>query len=61
MMSDTWGADVPISMPVPPETKPLVDMGGGFSFGVNGMCHAITEEEWQENSLPTFAPPPLEL
>lgn len=58
-MSDTWGADVPVSMPVPPETKPLVDMGG-FAFGVDGICHAITEEERDAYAIPTFGPAPME-
>lgn len=56
-MSDAWGADVPISMPMPPDDKPLVDMGG-FGFGINGICHVITEEERDAEAIPTFAPPP---
>lgn len=56
-MKQAWGADVPISMPVPPPKRPLVDMGG-FAFGVQGICHALTLEERDEYAAPTYAPPP---
>lgn len=55
-MSDFWGSDVPVSMPVPPDERPTVRMGG-FAFGRHGICHDITAEVVEELSTPTYAPP----
>ena len=54
-MSDTWGADTPISMPDPPSTKAVVFMDG-FAFGIDGMCHPLTEEEVADLATPTYSP-----
>ena len=54
-MKGGWGSDVPVSMPVPPDQRPTVRMGG-FGFGPNGICHDITSEERDEIAAPTYAP-----
>lgn len=54
-MRDSWGSDLPVSMPVPPAVKPEVPMDG-FGFGRKGLCHDITEEERDALAIPTFAP-----
>lgn len=53
--NDVWGTDVPISMPVPPETGVLVKMGT-FGFTNFGIAHDITNADL-EDYLPTFIPP----
>lgn len=54
-MSDNWGADVPVSMPEPPATPAIVPMEG-MAFGVDGICHPITEDEVAEIATPTYGP-----
>ena len=58
MRDNDWGADVPISKPVPPprEQPVHVDMGGiGFTSG--GLAHYLSEADAEEWFLPTYAPP----
>lgn len=54
-MSDSWGADVPISMPEPPATKAIIPMDG-MAFGADGLCHPVTQEDVAEIATPTFQP-----
>lgn len=54
-MSNNWGADVPISMPEPPATMPLVPMEG-MAFTIDGICHPVTEEQVIEMATPTYGP-----
>lgn len=50
-----WGADVPISMPVPSGDPALVPMFG-FSMGQYRLMHDITQAEMEQLSVPVFAP-----
>lgn len=61
-MSDTWGADVPISMPTPtsPSQPPLVDLGDGFVLTAGGISSSLTEAEFEAFVVPTFSPAPTE-
>jgi hypothetical protein len=54
-MSTFWGADVPISMPVPPKERIWVDFDG-MGFTEHGIAHYINDNEWEELLTPTFAP-----
>jgi hypothetical protein len=52
-----WGADCPVSMPLPApadETK-LVGMGG-FAMTQYRLIHDITAVEYEELSVPVYAP-----
>jgi hypothetical protein len=51
-----WGADVPVSMPLPPDEPIMVDMQG---FGVTQyrLVHSITAAEYEELAVPVYAPP----
>ena len=56
-----WFADVPISLPAPPPSPAVVDLGG-FGFGIGGICHLITAAAEEDLSMPTsdaLAPPPV--
>lgn len=55
-MESHWGADTPISLPVPPDHPPLVDLGG-FAFTAGGIAHHVTKADVEEISIPPFAPP----
>lgn len=50
-----WGSDVPVSMPVPPESAVLVSMFG-FAFTIDGLFHDITQADADEIGTPTYAP-----
>lgn len=50
-----WGADVPISMPIPSGDPALVPMFG-FSMGQYRLVHDITQNEYEAMSVPIFAP-----
>lgn len=50
-----WGADVPVSMPVPPESAVLVPMFG-FGFTIDGLFHDLTEADAEVLGTPTYAP-----
>jgi hypothetical protein len=51
-----WGADVPISMPLPTGDQILVPMQG---FGMSGMrlVHDLTAADYEDLSVPVYAPP----
>jgi len=55
-VSDAWGTDTPISMPVPPEKGVLVDMGS-YVFTRGGLAHNLNHVDW-ENYLPVYLPSP---
>lgn len=50
-----WGADVPISMPVPAAEPAMVEMHG-FSMTQYRLVHDITAAEYEELSVPVYAP-----
>lgn len=52
-----WGADVPISMPLPlqDDNPGLIDMDG-FCFTANGLAHNLSQADWGMLSVPTFSP-----
>lgn len=54
-MSNSWGSDSPISMPVPPNSKIEIKM---FGFGMSryGIAHDLTHEDYMKFRRPTFAP-----
>lgn len=54
---ETWGADVPVSMPEPIDSAGLVPMFG-FTFTIDGLRHDLTEAEHERLSRPSFAPMP---
>jgi hypothetical protein len=55
MATDSWGADVPVSLPATPNHKPVVSMGG-FAFGPYGLVPEITEDQRERIATPTFVP-----
>jgi hypothetical protein len=50
-----WGADVPISMPVPAPEAVMVQM---FGFGMTQyrLVHDLTSAEYEALSVPVYAP-----
>lgn len=52
-----WGADVPISMPLPPAAGEDIQVEF-FGFGMTQyrLVHSITEREYQDLSVPVWAP-----
>jgi hypothetical protein len=52
-----WGADVPVSMPlpVPPSEQVVVEM---FGFGMTQyrLVHGITQREYEALSVPVYQP-----
>lgn len=50
-----WGADVPISMPVPADEPVVVPM---FGFGMTQfrLAHDLTPAEYEALSVPVYAP-----
>lgn len=54
-MKEMWASDTPISQPVPPDKRVLVDFDG-FGFTMGGPCHNLTEGESEEIFVPTIAP-----
>jgi hypothetical protein len=50
-----WGADVPISMPIPSGDPVLVPMFG-FSMTQYRLVHDITQAEYEQLSVPVYAP-----
>lgn len=51
-----WGADVPISMPLPSEADVLVDMGA-HGITVNGLQHNLNQADLEDYLQPNFSPP----
>jgi hypothetical protein len=52
-----WFSDVKISLPNPPPTDPVIDLGG-FWFTAGGICHPITTVALEDLSKPSQPPPP---
>jgi hypothetical protein len=50
-----WGADVPISMPVPASEPPMVAMYG-FSMTQYRLVHDISAAEYESLSVPVYGP-----
>jgi hypothetical protein len=50
-----WGSDVPISMPLPSGEAEMVPMFG-FAMTQYRLVHSITQAEYEELSLPVYAP-----
>lgn len=50
-----WGADCPVSMPLPPDEPVMVDMFG-FAITQYRLVHSITEAEYEALAVPVFAP-----
>lgn len=50
-----WGADVPISMPVPASETPMVPMFG-FSMTQYRLVHDISAAEYEALSVPVYGP-----
>jgi len=50
-----WGADVPISMPVPASEAPMVEMHG-FAMTQFRLVHDLTSAEYEALSVPVYAP-----
>jgi hypothetical protein len=50
-----WGADVPISMPVPAAEPSMVAMFG-FSMTQYRLVHDISSAEYEALSVPVYAP-----
>lgn len=49
MANKDWGADTPISLPVPPSKKNAAVVNfGGFGFGPRGMVHVFTTSDRDE-------------
>jgi hypothetical protein len=46
-----WFSDVRISLPNPPPSDPMIDLGG-FWFSANGICHNITAAAQEDLSQP---------
>lgn len=50
-----WGADVPISMPMPVDEPGLVPMFG-FTMTQYRLAHDLTSAEYEALSVPVYAP-----
>lgn len=55
-MRPVWGADVPVSMPVPAQEQVMVEMQG-FAFTQYRLVPSITSAEYETLSVPVYAPP----
>ena len=55
---NVWGADVPISMPIPPDPKQpgLTGLGAGWVMTAGGIAPDLDEDTWEAVVTPTFAP-----
>jgi hypothetical protein len=52
-----WFSDVKVSLPNPPPSEPVIDLGG-FWFSNTGICHSITAAGQEDLAQPTPTPPP---
>lgn len=52
-----WGADVPVSMPLPPPANEPV-LVGMYGMGMTQfrLVHALTSREYQDLSVPVYQP-----
>lgn len=57
-MTDSWGADVPISMPSPPSVSnpSLIKLGDGFVMTSGGIFPDLNKDQFDEYVTPTFSP-----
>lgn len=58
MAGDSWASDCAASLPAPMRNaatvRVVLDMG--FAFTDSGLVHDLTEDEWEAQLVPTFAP-----
>ena len=50
-----WGADVPISMPLPPDEPVMVEMHG-FAMTQYRLVHDLTQADYEALAVPVYAP-----
>ena len=50
-----WGADVPISMPVPAQEPVMVEMYG-FGMTQYRLVHSLSQADYEALSVPVYAP-----
>lgn len=50
-----WGADVPISMPVPASEPVMVDMHG-FGMTQYRLVHSLSQADYESLAVPVYAP-----
>jgi hypothetical protein len=53
--SPVWGADVPISMPVPADEPVMVEMYG-FGMTQYRLVHSLTAADYESLAVPVYAP-----
>jgi len=52
-----WGADVPVSMPVPPPAdEPVMVTMDGFGVTSFRLVHNLTARDYEALSVPVYAP-----
>lgn len=52
-----WGADVPISLPVPPDPgEPIMVEMYGFGVTQYRLVHVLTAADYERLSVPVYAP-----
>jgi hypothetical protein len=51
-----WFSDTQISLPQPPSSPPLINLGG-FWFTAGGICHNITQAALEDLSQPFQSSP----
>jgi hypothetical protein len=51
----SWGADVPISMPVPADEPVMVDMYG-FGMTQYRLVHSLSQSDYESLAVPVYAP-----
>lgn len=56
MPEQSWGSDVPVSMPEPLKGQEGLVPMFGFTFTVNGLFHDLTEADHEELSMTKYAP-----
>jgi len=58
MSEDSWGADVPISMPNPlrKDLPKMISLGVGWAMTSGGIAHDLDDPTWEEVATPGFAP-----
>lgn len=53
----TWGADVPVSMPMPPPAdEPIMVSMYGLGMTQYRLVHDLTAREYQDLSVPVYQP-----
>lgn len=57
-MASEWASDVIPSLPAPMKhpTTAKVTLDLGFAFTDTGIVHDLTEDDWEAQLVPTYAP-----